>query len=306
MGTIKKIGIKTTRITTLQGQELIIGNSELTSTRINNYKKMQKRRVQFGFGVTYNWRHLAVRPDLQPGDTAAVFLYDRFHGRDIVVSLAGGIKIRQLDAFLLDAEQAVAGNFRAFVPYRVEQPVEVFRAHGSRVLERGHSLSQSQPGDGRARRLSVLPVHVMHVQVHPSGRHVKVVSGNNPGCVFQIAGRQYRGYPVPLDGHVRPLERAVNKALHVLQNEVVVARGRKPRQPESRSTCSGRAYEFSPVHANSSFFKQPYIVFFSWERSWCHVSSLIILFSFSSSSGRLLFIVSHSILRSTASYSWTR
>ncbi len=53
LGTVKKIGIKTTRIQTLQGQELVVSNKDLTSTRINNYKKMQKRRVAFTFGVVY-------------------------------------------------------------------------------------------------------------------------------------------------------------------------------------------------------------------------------------------------------------
>ncbi len=54
MGVVKHIGIKTTRIQALGGQELVISNSELTSTRINNYKKMNKRRVVFSFGVEYN------------------------------------------------------------------------------------------------------------------------------------------------------------------------------------------------------------------------------------------------------------
>ncbi|MFH1917466.1 MAG: mechanosensitive ion channel family protein, partial [Nanoarchaeota archaeon] len=53
MGTVKDIGMKTTRIQTLQGQELVVSNRELTSTRINNYKKMEKRRVVFKIGVEY-------------------------------------------------------------------------------------------------------------------------------------------------------------------------------------------------------------------------------------------------------------
>lgn len=53
MGVIKHIGIKTTRIQALGGQELIVPNSELTSTRVNNYKKMQLRRIVFSFGVEY-------------------------------------------------------------------------------------------------------------------------------------------------------------------------------------------------------------------------------------------------------------
>ena len=54
MGVVKHIGIKTTRVETLQGQELVVSNSELTSTRINNYKRMSKRRILFSFGVTYD------------------------------------------------------------------------------------------------------------------------------------------------------------------------------------------------------------------------------------------------------------
>ncbi len=52
-GTVKKIGIKTTRIETLQGEELVVSNKELTETRIRNYKKMKKRRVAFKLGVEY-------------------------------------------------------------------------------------------------------------------------------------------------------------------------------------------------------------------------------------------------------------
>ncbi len=54
MGVVEKIGLKTTRVRTLQGQELVISNQELTSSRINNYKKMEKRRIVFTFGVSYD------------------------------------------------------------------------------------------------------------------------------------------------------------------------------------------------------------------------------------------------------------
>ena len=54
MGTVKHIGIKTTRIQTLQGQELIVSNKELTETRVHNYKKMERRRISFTFGVEYD------------------------------------------------------------------------------------------------------------------------------------------------------------------------------------------------------------------------------------------------------------
>ena len=53
LGVVKKIGLKTTRIEHLQGQELVVSNTELTSTRIHNYKKMSKRRIAFKFGIEY-------------------------------------------------------------------------------------------------------------------------------------------------------------------------------------------------------------------------------------------------------------
>jgi small-conductance mechanosensitive channel len=53
MGVIEKIGVKTTRIRALQGEEIVISNSELTSSRIQNFKKMEERRVLFSLGVVY-------------------------------------------------------------------------------------------------------------------------------------------------------------------------------------------------------------------------------------------------------------
>ena len=53
MGTVEHIGIKTTRIRSLGGEQLIFSNSDLTKSRIKNYKRMQTRRVVFKFGVVY-------------------------------------------------------------------------------------------------------------------------------------------------------------------------------------------------------------------------------------------------------------
>lgn len=53
-GTVKKIGLKTTRLETLQGEELIVSNQELTSARVQNFKKLKRRRGKISFGVTYD------------------------------------------------------------------------------------------------------------------------------------------------------------------------------------------------------------------------------------------------------------
>jgi len=53
MGTIEKVGIKTTRIQSLSGEQIVISNTDLTNGRIHNYKRMEKRRVVQSIGVTY-------------------------------------------------------------------------------------------------------------------------------------------------------------------------------------------------------------------------------------------------------------
>jgi len=53
MGTVEKIGIKTSRLRSLDGQQLIIANSELTDARVQNFKRLEKRRALFNLGVTY-------------------------------------------------------------------------------------------------------------------------------------------------------------------------------------------------------------------------------------------------------------
>lgn len=54
IGTVEQIGIKTTRLRSLSGEEIILSNSDLTSSRIRNYKRMQERRIVFSLGVTYD------------------------------------------------------------------------------------------------------------------------------------------------------------------------------------------------------------------------------------------------------------
>lgn len=53
MGEIERIGIKSTRIRSLGGDLLIVSNSNLMSSRIRNFKRMEKRRIVFAFGVVY-------------------------------------------------------------------------------------------------------------------------------------------------------------------------------------------------------------------------------------------------------------
>ncbi len=52
-GTVEKIGIKSTRIRSLQGEEIVFSNKELTAAQVHNYRKMTQRRSEFKLGITY-------------------------------------------------------------------------------------------------------------------------------------------------------------------------------------------------------------------------------------------------------------
>lgn len=54
LGTVEHIGIKTTRIASLSGEQLIYSNKNLTESWIHNYSRMEKRRAVFSFNVSYD------------------------------------------------------------------------------------------------------------------------------------------------------------------------------------------------------------------------------------------------------------
>lgn len=56
MGTVEHVGLKTTRIRSLSGEQIIFSNNDLLKSRIRNYKRMQERRAVFALGVTYDTR----------------------------------------------------------------------------------------------------------------------------------------------------------------------------------------------------------------------------------------------------------
>jgi small-conductance mechanosensitive channel len=53
-GTVEHVGLKTTRIRALTGEQVVVANADLLGSRIHNYKRMDQRRIVFGFGVTYD------------------------------------------------------------------------------------------------------------------------------------------------------------------------------------------------------------------------------------------------------------
>jgi small-conductance mechanosensitive channel len=54
MGVVDYIGVKSTQVKSLSGEQLIFANSDLTASRIHNFKRMQRRRIVFQLGIVYD------------------------------------------------------------------------------------------------------------------------------------------------------------------------------------------------------------------------------------------------------------
>ncbi len=83
MGTVERIGLKTTRVRALSGEQLVFSNSDLLSSRLQNFKRMQERRIAFSVGVEYGTPLEAVKeiPGLLRGAVEAQkdVRFDRAH-----------------------------------------------------------------------------------------------------------------------------------------------------------------------------------------------------------------------------------
>lgn len=85
-GTVERVGLKTTRLRSLSGEQLIFSNSDLLSSRVQNFKRMDERRILFNFGVQYDtgYEKLKRIPDLvrQAVEEADNCRFDRAHFAD--------------------------------------------------------------------------------------------------------------------------------------------------------------------------------------------------------------------------------
>jgi len=83
MGTVEHIGLKTTRIRSLSGEQIVFSNGDLLESRIRNFKRMAERRVLFNIGVVYETpvTKLSTIPDLLRGlvESAEGVRFDRAH-----------------------------------------------------------------------------------------------------------------------------------------------------------------------------------------------------------------------------------
>ncbi|WP_232034928.1 mechanosensitive ion channel family protein [Desulfovibrio ferrophilus] len=94
-GNIEHIGLKTTRIRSLDGEQIVLSNSDLTGSRVHNYRRMTRRRVLFGFGVVYQTP--AAKVEAIPGLVRAVI-------ENVDLATCDRAHFKQFGAFSLDFE----------------------------------------------------------------------------------------------------------------------------------------------------------------------------------------------------------
>jgi len=86
LGTVEHIGLKTTRIRSLSGEQLVFTNTDLLESRIRNFKRMFERRVVFTIGVTYQTPHdkLAKIPQIikETIESKDLVRFDRSHFKE--------------------------------------------------------------------------------------------------------------------------------------------------------------------------------------------------------------------------------
>ena len=82
-GTVENVGVKTTRIRSLGGEQIVMANTDLLKQTVGNYKRLLERRIVFGFGVSYatTAEQAASIPGIvkEAVDSSARLRFDRAH-----------------------------------------------------------------------------------------------------------------------------------------------------------------------------------------------------------------------------------
>jgi small-conductance mechanosensitive channel len=82
-GSVERVGLKTTQVRSISGEQIVLPNSDLLGSRLRNFKRMRERRIVMQFGVTYE-TPVPVLADL-PGIVRAIITdvpgtrFDRAH-----------------------------------------------------------------------------------------------------------------------------------------------------------------------------------------------------------------------------------
>jgi small-conductance mechanosensitive channel len=114
-GSVEHIGIKTTRLRSVNGEQIVIGNQDLVSSRLRNFKRLVERRCQFTIGVSYStpYEQVSAIPRIleeiirSTADTRFERAHFKAFGDSSLVYEAVYFVLRQDYLSYMDAQQAV-------------------------------------------------------------------------------------------------------------------------------------------------------------------------------------------------------
>lgn len=142
MGTVEQVGLKTTRVRSLYGEQLIFSNNDLLNSRIRNYKRMFERRILFSIGVVYHtpYEKLATIPATirEIIDAQENTRFDRAHFKSygdfaLNFEIVYYVKVPEYNVYM-DIQQAI--NFTIFRRFQ-EEGIEFAYPTQSLYLEKG-------------------------------------------------------------------------------------------------------------------------------------------------------------------------
>jgi small-conductance mechanosensitive channel len=168
MGTVEKIGIKTTRLRSLGGEQLIFPNADIVSSRIRNYKRMEERRIVFALGVVYSTPYdklrqipTLIRDIIEAQENAR---FDRAHFAsygDYALNFEIVYYVLSADYNLyMDVQQAI--NLDIF---------QAFEQAGIEFAYPTQLLYLARPQPGATPPTSATPAPASHQPRHPHSQH---------------------------------------------------------------------------------------------------------------------------------------
>lgn len=163
LGTVEKIGLKTTRVRSLSGEQIVFSNNDLLKSRIQNLRRMESRRVVFQFGVSHLTPATLLRglPEMVQQIVAAQpqVRFDRAHLAGIAAPVFNYEVVYYVDntdyTVYMNVQQEIYLSILAGLEERgvsLALPVQLVRL----AREPAHTASEAAPAQVGAMRDSVM------------------------------------------------------------------------------------------------------------------------------------------------------
>ena len=157
MGAVEYIGLKTTRLRSLSGEQIVIANADLLKTRLRNFQRLSERRVEFSLNVPADTpaAKLAMIPGIlrQAIEAQSKARFERSHFKSfddskLLFEAAYYVSDRDYNRYM-DVQQAI--NLAAYARLQKEGIAPLRPPPAAKASESGDMPQRSEP-TGRARQ----------------------------------------------------------------------------------------------------------------------------------------------------------